>query len=275
MSLLEFLQMVTVQHALVAGVLVAVSAGLIGSFVVLRGMSLLGDSLAHASFSGLALGLLLGLAPFPFALLSAAVAGLAIHTLEHRGIVRGDTAIGIIFAGGLGVGIVLATLGGGFDESLLEAFFGSIQKVTGGDLLMLGGLLGVLLLAIVGFYKEYVYLTFDEETAEASGLPTHALNVLFVVLTAVAVVAAVKIVGVLLVSSLLILPAAASQHVSSSFRRSVVLAVVFAVTATLLGILLAFLLGWPPGGAVVSVSLALFAAAVLGMRVWQGVPGAA
>ncbi|MFQ5986490.1 MAG: metal ABC transporter permease [Thermoplasmata archaeon] len=270
MTLVELLQMEVVQLALVAGVLVAVSAGLIGSFVVLRGMSLLGDSLAHASFAGIALGLVLGLAPFPFALLSAIVAGLAIHLLEHRGITRGDTAIGIIFAGGLGVGVILATIAG-FDQELLEAFFGSIGAVTAADLLLLGGLLGVLLVALVGLYKEYVYLTFDEETAEASGLPTHALNVLFVVLTAVAVVAAIRIVGVLLVASLLILPAAASQYISGSFRQSVVLAVLFAVTATLLGILLAFLLAWPPGGAVVLISLALFAAAVVGMRAWQGV----
>jgi zinc transport system permease protein len=272
-TLLELLQTEVMQWALIAGGIVAISAGLIGSFVVLRGMSLLGDSLAHASFSGIAVGLVLGVAPFPLALLSAVIAGLGIHLLEHRGITRGDTAIGIIFAGGLGVGIILATTAG-FDQELLEAFFGNIETVSATDLVLLGALLGVLLLALVGLYKEYVYLTFDEETAEASGLPTHALNVLFVVLTAIAVVAAIRIVGVLLVASLLILPAAASQHISRSFRQSVALAVVFAVTATLLGIVLAFLLDWPPGGAVVLISLALFAAAVLGMRAWQSVPRA-
>ncbi|MFQ5918882.1 MAG: metal ABC transporter permease, partial [Thermoplasmata archaeon] len=187
MTLIELLGTEVVQLALLAGVLVAVAAGLIGSFVVLRGMSLLGDSLAHASFSGIAVGLVLGVAPFPFALLSAVAAGLSIHLLEHRGIVRGDTAIGIIFAGGLGIGIILATTAG-FEAELLEAFFGNIEMVTAGDLVLLGALLSVLLLSMVGLYKEYVYLTFDEETAEASGLPTHALNVLFVVLTAVAVV---------------------------------------------------------------------------------------
>jgi zinc transport system permease protein len=274
MTLIELLGMEVVQWALIAGVLVAVSAGLIGSFVVPRGMSLLGDSLAHASFSGIAVGLVLGVAPLPFALLSAVAAGLAIHLLEHRGITRGDTAIGIIFAGGLGVGVILATTAG-LEEELLEAFFGSIRMVSPGDLLFLAVLLGILLLALVGLYKEYVYLTFDEETAEASGLPTHALNVLFVVLTAVAVVAATRIVGVLLVASLVILPAAASQHVSGSFRQSVVLAVVFAVTATSVGIVLAFLLAWPPGGAVVLVSLALFAIAVVGMRVKEAVGAAA
>ncbi|MEE9268051.1 MAG: metal ABC transporter permease, partial [Thermoplasmata archaeon] len=182
--------------------------------------------------------------------------------------------IGIIFAGGLGVGVILATTAG-LEEELLEAFFGSIRMVSPGDLLFLAVLLGILLLALVGLYKEYVYLTFDEETAEASGLPTHALNILFVALTAVAVVAATRIVGVLLVASLVILPAAASQHVSRSFRQSVVLAVVFAVTATSVGIVLAFLLAWPPGGAVVLVSLALFAIAVVGMRVKEAVGAAA
>ncbi|MDX1535108.1 MAG: iron chelate uptake ABC transporter family permease subunit, partial [Thermoplasmata archaeon] len=210
----------------------------------------------------------------PFALASAVVAGVSVHVLEHRGVVRGDTAIGIVFAGGLGIGIILAAAAG-FEEEILEAFFGSVTTVTTSDLLLLGGLLAALLVALVGLYKEFVYLTFDEETAEASGLPVHGLNLLFVVLTAVAVVATLRIVGVLLVAALLILPAAASQHVAGTFRQSVVLAVAFAVAATLTGVLLAFLLGWPPGGAVVVVSLALFAAAVTAARLRHAVPAPA
>lgn len=262
------------QRALLAGALVAVAAAVIGTFIVLRGMSLLGDSLAHASFGGIALGLFLGASPLFMALAAAVVGGLAIHVLEHRGVVRGDTALGIVFAGGLGLGVIVVAMAGGFNVGLLAFLFGSILTVTRMDVLLFGILVAVLLLAVVGLFKEYLYLTFDEETAEASGLPTHALNVLFAVLTAVAVVASIKIVGVLLVSALLIVPAAASQHVGQSFRQALALAVALALASMLLGILAAFHLNWPPGGAVVVVSLALFVSVVAGRRAWEWVAAA-
>lgn len=259
MGIVELLGAEVTQRALVAGGLVAVAAAIMGTFVVLRGMSLLGDSLAHASFGGIALGLLVGIAPFYFALLVAVLAGLAIHVMEHRGIARGDTAIGLIFAGGLGIGVILATVAGGFDEALLEAFFGNVGDLTWSDVALLATLVAVLLLLIGGLFKELVYLTFDQETAEAAGLPVHGLNLLFVVLAAVAVVSVIRVVGVLLASALLVVPAAASQQLGRSFRGTLFLSVLLALLSVGAGVLAAFALGWPPGGAVVVVSLGLFA----------------
>ncbi|MEE9236772.1 MAG: metal ABC transporter permease [Thermoplasmata archaeon] len=274
MTILDALLFGFMQRALVAGVLVAVAAAVMGTFIILRGMSLLGDSLAHASFGGVALGIFFSVSPFYFALLSAVVGGVIIHILEHRGIVRGDAALGIVLSGGLGLGIIIASAAGGFNINLLSFLFGSILTVTWQDVLLFAILVAVLMVVVVGLYKEYLYLTFDEETAEASGLPAHGLNILFAVLTAVAVVASIKIVGVLLVSALLVVPSAASQHIARSFRQSLGLAVVFALVSTVGGVFLAFLFDWPPGGAIAVVSLSLFAAVVLSERSYHWIMAA-
>ncbi len=274
MSVLDIMLFGFMQRALVAGILVAIAAAIMGTFIILRGMSLLGDSLAHASFGGIALGLFLSVSPFYLALLTAVVGGILIHVLEHRRIVRGDAALGIVFSAGLGLGVIVVSLAGGFNVNLLSFLFGSILTVFWEDVIMFAVLVALLLGVVVGFYKEYLYLTFDEETAEASGLPTHGLNILFAVLTAVAVVASIKIVGVLLVSALLVIPAATSQYVARSFRQSLSLAIVFALLSMVGGIFLAFLFDWPPGGAIVVVSLSLFAVVVLSVRSWQWVMAA-
>lgn len=259
------------QRALLAGALVAVAAAIMGTFIILRGMSLLGDALAHASFGGIALAIFLSVSPFYLALLTAAVGGVLIHVLEHRGVVRGDAALGIVFTAGLGLGIVVMTASGVTNVNLVAFLFGSILTVTWDDVLLFGLLVAVLLVVIVGLYKEYVYLTFDEATAEATGVPAHGLNILFSVLTAVAVVASIKIVGVLLVSALLVVPAAASQHVARTFREALGGAVALALVAMVGGILLSFAFNWPPGGAIVVVSLSLFAGTVLLRRAWRWV----
>lgn len=273
-DLLDALQLGFMQRALLAGALVALACAVVGTFVVLRGMSLLGDSLAHASFGGVALGVFLGVSPLYFALLVAVIGGIAIHILEHRRVIRGDTALGIVFAAGLGVGVIVVSAAGGFNVNLLSFLFGSILAVTWTDVVLYAILTGALVGLIVALYKEYLFLTFDADTAGASGVPIHALDILFTTLTAVAVVVSIKVVGVLLVSALLVLPAATSQQVARSFRQSLILAVVLAVFSALTGILLSFLLNWPPGGSIVMVGLALFVATLFGQAAWRWVAAA-
>jgi zinc transport system permease protein len=158
--------------------------------------------------------------------------------------------------------------------NILTLLFGSILTVTWEDILLFSVLVTAVLGVVVGLYKEYLYLTFDEETARASGLPTHGLNILFTILPAVAVVTSIKIVGILLVSALLVVPAAASHYVSQSFRQALTFSVVFALLSVVLGIFTAFLFNWPPGGAVVAVSLSLFTIVALGRHVWTWVAAA-
>lgn len=269
MDLTSVLSLGFMQRALIAGLLVATAAAVVGNFVVLRGMSLLGDSLAHASFGGIALGLFLGVSPFHMAVLAAVAGGIAVYILENRLGLRADTALGMVFAAGLGLGVIVVSTAGGFNVNLLSFLFGSILTVSWMDVVAFSLLLTLLVGVLVVLFKEYLFLTFDEEAAEASGLPVDGLNLLFITLTALAVVVSIKIVGVLLVSGLLVVPAAASHRLARSFRQALAIAILIAISSSFSGVFLAYALNWPPGGAILVVSLGLFAAVVAGKRVWK------
>lgn len=262
-----FLDYPFVQRALVAALVVAVLGSLLGVYVVLRGLSLLGDGLAHISFAGVALGLVLGLYPLAFALGFAVVGALAIQWLRSSGAVRGDTAIGILFTAGLAFGVILISKSRGFGLDLTSYLFGNILAVTTGDLLLVGGIAAGLLVAFALFRKEFFYLTFSEEAARLSGLPVGALNVLFTTLTAATIVVAARVVGILLVSALLVVPAAASLQFAKSFRVALALSVAAGVLSVLAGMLASVWWGLATGASIALASTVVFGLALLAKSV--------
>ncbi len=246
------------QRALVAGLLVAVVASVLGVFNVLRGMSLVSDGLAHVSLAGVALGLVLGLSPIWIALLAAVGGGLSIQALRARQLVKSDTAIGIIFSAGLAVGIALISHGGALNVNVGNYLFGSILAVTGTDLVTVAVAGAVVLAGLLVFYKEMLYLAFDEEAAHVSGLPVSTLNAAFTILTAIAVVLVVRIVGVLLVSALMIVPAAASLQVARSFRSALALSVGLGMASVVAGLYASFVMDVASGAAIALASTLVF-----------------
>ncbi len=259
----EMLQHAFMQRALLAGVIVAVVCPLIGVFLVLRRLSLIADTLAHVALAGIAVGLFAGLHPIVSALVVAVAGGVGIETLRARGRLFGDAALAVFLSGGLAVAIVLIGLARGFTVDLFGYLFGSITTVTELDLWVVASLGVVVGAVVLALRKELFAITFDEETARTSGLPVRSLNLLFAVLTALVVVLAMRIVGILLVGALLVLPTLAAMQVASSFRSTLAGAVVFALAAVLLGLVAAFYLDVAAGGAIVLVALALFGAAAL------------
>lgn len=261
------------RRALVAGLLVALLCSVLGVFLVLRGMSMIGDGLAHVAFSGVALGLYLNLYPLGMALLFAALGAIAIHFLQERGWARSDAAIAIIFSGGLALGIVLVSLGRGFG-SVEGYLFGSILAVSPQDLYTVGALVVTLGVLLVLFYKEFFYIAFNEEAARVSGIPVRALNILFTLLTACAVVVAARIVGILLVSALLVIPASASLRLVGSFTQALALSAALACVAVVVGLYVSAVSDVATGGAIALTSIALFALAMMARAVTGG-PGKA
>ena len=243
--------------ALVAGVLVAVLAGLLGVFLVLRQMSLLGDGLAHVSFAGVAVGLAAGLYPPAFALLFAIVGAIAIYVLRERRIVKGDTAIGLLLTGGLATGLMVISRGQGFGASMNNYLFGQILAIEDRDLYVVVGVGVVLVVLLIAFYKEFFSMTFSEETSKVTGLPVAMLNVVFMALTAATIVVASRVVGVLLVSALLIAPAATALQWARGFRIALLLSVLLGVTSVVVGLLLA-LQGFAAGASIAATSIAFF-----------------
>ncbi len=252
--MLEVFQYGFMQRALAAGIMIAIICSVIGTFIVLKRLSMIGDGLAHIALGGIALGLFLGVYPVISALIFSVLSALGINSLK-RARIYGDLAIAIFFSAGLAVAAVLLSLGRGVNVDLFSYLFGSILTVDETDLKIILGL-GILTLgAVFIFYKELFYITFDEISARASGIPVERLNTLLTVLIAVTVVVSLKIVGILLVSSLLVVPVATALQISRSFRGTMLSSMIFAIFSVVLGLIISFYFNLAPGGAIVLTSI--------------------
>ncbi len=264
--IVELLSYEFMQRAFIAGIAVAIVCPIIGVFLVLRRLSLLADGLGHVTFAGLAAGFLLGVYPLFAALVAALIGAVGIERIRTRGRIAGDAAIAMFYTAGLAVGVVLVSRAGGFNVNVLGYLFGAIAAVALPDLLTVLALAAIVVVLIAIFYKELLFLTFDEPSARAAGLPANADNILLSALAAVTTVAAMRIVGLLLVSSLMVLPALTAIRLATSFRQTLGLAVAAAIIAVLVGLTASFYLDTAPGGTIVLVALALFGLATL----WEG-----
>lgn len=258
MNILDIFQYSFMQRAFIAGTFVAILCSVLGVFLVLRRFSLIGDGLAHVTFGGVAMGLLVHITPLYVAMPLVMISSLGILKLTDREHLYGDTAIGIVSAVGMAFGILIATLAGGTNIDLFSYLFGSILAITGTEVTMAIILSFMVLLAISFFYHDLVYLTFDEECARAAGIKTKSLNKMLVLLTALTVVLAMKVVGVLLVSALLILPAVTAMQRAGSFLWSLVGAALVAACSVIAGITVSFVFNWPTGPTIVLLNFLLF-----------------
>jgi zinc transport system permease protein len=261
MDLMEIFSYGFMQRALLGGILIGMPCAVLGVFLVLRRLSLIGDGLAHVTFGGVAVALLLRVTP-PLVTLAAIplvlAASLGILRLADRARIYGDTAIGIVSAAGIAGGILIASVAGGFNVDLFSYLFGNILAVSPAELALCAGLFLVVLAVVIAFYPQLFALTFDEELARTAGIRTERLNALLVLLTAVAVVLAMKVVGILLVSALLILPAATALQLARGFRTTLLAAALTAAASVAAGIVASFLVNLPSGATIVLVNLGLF-----------------
>ncbi len=239
--------------------LVAVIAAIIGTFVVLKGLAFLGDAIAHTAFTGIAVGLLLGisihLSAFSFALLTA----LGVVFLTRISQVRNDTALAILFTGVFALGIVLLSTSPGFVGDLNSLLLGSVLAIQAGDIAVIASFALLLLLVLAVFFPQFVLVSFDPVGAEAAGFPVVVFQSLLLILTAAAIVISIQAVGVVLVVALLITPAATAGLLTKRLKAQMVISGVFGLVSSLLGLYISFFFGAPPGATVVLVATLLFA----------------
>ncbi len=255
-----------IQRALLAGILIALLCAVLGMFLVLRRLSLIGDGLSHVTFGSVALALFFGLQGVSMLTVTLPVvlfSSLGIMRLSERGRLGGDAAIGIVSSLGVSLGVVLAGLGGGFNVDLFSVLFGSILAISKAEIIVAVVLSVVVLGLLLYWYHDLVALTFNEELARVTGIRTRLLKGLLAVLTALTVVLAMKLVGVMLISALLILPASTALQVARGFRVAVILSMVTAVVAVTGGSMLSFGLNLPTGATIILLSLAQFCLAFL------------
>jgi len=269
MTLMAMLQYGFIQRALVAGALIAVLCAVLGVFLVLRRLSLIGDGLAHVTFGSVAVALFaqvnplaVTLAAIPLVMLSA----LGILKLMERAKIFGDAAVGIVSSLGIAVGVLLAGLSGGFSVDLFSYLFGNILSVNQEEVIIAALLFVIIMAAISLYYHELLAVTFDEELARTSGVRAGRVNLVLVLLTSLIVVLAMKVAGIMLVSSLIVLPAVTALQVATGFRTALVLAAVAALFSVLAGIITSFALDLPAGATIILLNFALFLAAFAGRK---------
>lgn len=255
----EFLQYGFIERAFIAGAFVGIACAVLGAFLVLRKMSLIGDGLSHVSFGAVALGLFAGVAPIAVAVPVVVIASYFILLLSKRAKLYGDAAIGIVSALGIAFGVLLASLSSGFNVDLFSYLFGSILAISTAEV-WFSAILSMLVLIVIAFlYWDLFSATFDEEYATATGIRTTHIDTILAILTALTVVLSIKVVGVLLVSALLIFPAVSALQMARSFSGTLFLAGFFAFLSVLLGILISFFFDIPTGATIVLLLGACFA----------------
>lgn len=256
--LLEPLQFGFMQRGLLASVLVAIICGLLGSFVVLKGLAFIGDALAHASFGGVALAFVLGVNIYLGAFVFAIATALGIGAITRRGRVRSDTAIGILFSGTFAFGILLISGFEGYTIDLFGYLFGDVLSISQADLWTIASLGLLVIVLVIAFYRQLLFVAFDPTVAEASGIPAGALNYLLLGLLGATIVISIQAVGIVLVISLLVTPAATAYLLTNKFHHMIFAGMGFGSISALLGIYLSYYLDVASGAAIILVATALF-----------------
>jgi len=261
MNILEILSYGFIQRALLAGTLIAALCSVLGVFLVLRRLSLIGDGLAHVTFGSTAIALAFKLYSAASLLVSLPIvllASVGILKLTEKARVSGDAAIGIVSAVGIAAGIMLASVGGGYNVDLLSYLFGNILAITREEVWIAAGLFCVVMLLLTLYFNDLLAMTFNEDLARVSGISTRRINIVLVMLTALSVVLAMKLVGIMLISSLLILPAVSALQLARSFRACIVISVLQGCLSVMVGIFISFVSNLPTSATIVLVNLLFF-----------------
>jgi zinc transport system permease protein len=260
-------------RALAGALIIGVAAPTLGIYLVQRRLALIGDGIGHVALTGVGVGLLLDRSPVITAVIVAAIGAVGVELVRERGRTSGDLALALLFYGGIAGGVVLVGLSSGSTSgSLLQYLFGSLTTTSGTDLLAIG-ILGALVLAAMLLLRPALFaVCHDEEYARVSGLPVRTLNLLLAVTTAVTVTIAMRTVGLLLVSALMVVPVAAAQQVTRGFRTTMAVAVVVGLVAAASGVVVSAEIDTAPGATIVIVALVAFVGLAVAGALWQRRP---
>ncbi len=256
--MLDIFQYGFIVRGLEAGILIAIIAPFIGIFLVLRRYSLIADTLAHVSLAGVAIGLLFKINPLITAIGSSILSSLAMERLRITKKVYGESALALFLSGSLALAVVLISLAHGFNVDLFSYLFGSIITVKQSDVFIIGGFGIVIISLLLLLYKELVYVTFDEEAAQVSGIPTRFINTILITLAALTVSLAIPIVGVLLISALIVIPVITALQFKKNFKVTILYAEFISIFSVISGIFLSYYFNLATGGTIVLITLIIF-----------------
>ena len=252
--MLEALQYEFMRNALFAGLLAAIACGIVGVYVVTKRIVFISGGIAHASFGGIGLGYLVGINPVLGATFFALASALGMGLITRKTRLPEDTAIGILWAMGMALGIVFIGMAPGYAPDLFSYLFGNILTVPSADLMLMLGLDAVIVLIVIFLYKEFLALAFDEEFGTAVGVPVEKLYLLLLCMIALTVVVLIRVVGIIMVIALLTIPAALARQFTYDLRKMMLLAVLFGAILSLGGLWLSYLLDLASGATIILLS---------------------
>ncbi|MGW1495190.1 metal ABC transporter permease [Streptomyces sp. NPDC002402] len=258
---MEILETAFMQRALIAALLVGITAPAIGIYLVQRRQALMGDGIGHVAMTGVGLGFLLSTNPIWMATLVSVVGAVTMELIRAYGRTRGDIALAMLFYGGMAGGVLLINISDTGSTANLSSFlFGSLSTVSDADLTAISLLAAFVMLVSLGLRRQLFAVSQDEEFARVTGLPVRWLNLLIAVTAAVTVSVAMRVVGLLLVSALMVVPVAAAQQISRSFKATFTVAVAIGVAVTLAGTTTSYYQDVPPGATIVLMAIGVFVA---------------
>jgi zinc transport system permease protein len=264
--MLEIFQYDFIVRGLTAGIIVAFIAPLIGIFLVLRRYSLIADTLSHVSLAGVAMAFLFGWNPIITTIGVTTLSSIGIEKLRNTKNVYGESALALFLSGGLALATILLSIGKGFNSNLLNYLFGSIVTVTSNDIITILILAIVIVTLLVLFYKELIYITFDEESAKVSGLPVRFINTLFIILVALTVSLAIPIIGILLITALIVIPVVTALQLRKSFKKTILYSEIFSIFSVVSGIFISYYFNLSTGGTIVLLMLGIFLVVMLSKK---------
>jgi zinc transport system permease protein len=267
----EILEAGFIQRALITGIAVAIICSAVGLFLVLRRHSLFGDALSHMAFGGIAVGLFTNVNPIWTAIVVSVLAALGMTKLRQSTKVPPDAAVAVLLSSGLALGIVLVSISGGFSVDLFSFLFGSILLVSPEEVYMILGLCAGILTILLLLYRKFMYIAFDEEQAKVSGLQVSKLNYLFIVLASITVIASIRLVGILLISSLIVIPNITAMLFGRGFKKTALISGIIGVFSVVAGVLISYEANIATGGTIVLVLVMTFLAALAAKKLKRSV----
>lgn len=246
------------QKAIIVGAVIALCASLLGVILVLKRYSMIGDGLSHVGFGALSVAVALNAAPLLVALPVVVVAAFFLLRLSSNGKMKGDSAIALVSSSSIAIGVIVNAASKGSNMDLNSYMFGSVLAMSGSDVYISVILAAVVLSIFVVFYHRIFAITFDENFAKATGIKTGFYNTLLAILTAVTIVVGMRIMGTMLISSLIIFPALTSMRVFKNFRAVIISSGIISILCFISGVILSYIYSYPTGACIVVTNLAVF-----------------
>lgn len=257
-QIMEALSYDFIIKALVAGSLIGLTCSILGVFLVLKKFSLIGDGLAHVSFATVAIALFLGQAPLIFSIPLVTLSSLIILKITEKTGAYADSSIGMVSSFFIALGVMIASISNGFNVDLYSYLFGSILSINNYEVIMSLVLSIIVIIAIILYYHDLFASIYDEDFAKVSGIKTKFMNYFLSILTSITVVLGIRVVGTMLVSSLIIFPASSALQISKSFKRTLLIAAFFGTTSVIFGIFASYIIDIPASSAIVFINTLYF-----------------